>query len=171
MRTLVLTTLVLFSALTGAAFACGEETTCTLATPDGAAVAVYADPALPAHTELPNGREVVVLEEQEVGGKQWSKLGVESDGWGYLPNDMLICDAVEDANGPICTVTNPAGAAVTLFDEEITTTLGVIANGLRARPFQTVEKDGRSWRGVEYWPDDNVLGWVETALVKCVPAS
>ena len=44
---------------------------------------------------------------------------------------------------------------------------GTWDNGVRVRPYETVEHDGNMWRAVERFSDDNAIGWVFDPYLSC----
>jgi hypothetical protein len=167
MHKLVLATLILFCASAGAALACGEDVDCRLDIPGGASAGLYADPAKADHQDLPNGTHVTPIQEKAYDGVLWTQLGAFNESWGYVPADMLVCDKQDDADGPICTITNPAGSSVSTYDDTLATQTGSFDNGVRVRPYDQIDKDGKSWRAIEFWESDNVLGWVQERFLNC----
>jgi hypothetical protein len=68
---------------------------------------------------------------------------------------------------PICTVVDPTGTPLNVREEPNGTILGTWDNGVRVRPYESVTHNGKTWRAVERFSDDNAIGWVFDPYLNC----
>ena len=148
------------------ALACGGPPVCTVVDPTGTPLNVRIGPNDDIVGALKNGMKIEVIEHQDVGDRRWALVANYSSEWGYVFADYLDCSG-EDEMGEICVVKDPTGTPLNVRDEPMGTVNGTWDNGVRVRPYETVEHDGKMWRAVERFSDDNAIGWVFDPYLSC----
>jgi hypothetical protein len=148
------------------ALACEGPPVCTVVDPTGTPLNVRTGPNDTIIGALKNGMKIEVIEHQEADGQRWALVASYSSAWGYVFADYLDCSG-SDEYGEICVVKDPTGTPLNVRDEPMGTINGTWDNGIRVRPYDTVEHDGKLWRAVERFSDDNAVGWVFDPYLSC----
>jgi len=147
------------------AFACGDMEVCMIADPSGSEIKVHTAAAGDLLRTLENGTEVEVIDYQTVDGKDWVLVSLVAPSWGYVVKDQLSCNESDDYS-EICTVDTKKGS-LEVLDNVDGVLYGTLENGVRVRPYDTIEVEGVTWVAIERFSTDNELGWVLNASISC----
>jgi hypothetical protein len=148
------------------AFACDGPPVCTVVDPTGTPLNVRAGPNGEILSTLKRGAKVEVVEHKDHDGKRWALVGKYSEAWGYVFGAYLKCEG-EDEMGRICTVADPTGTPLNIREEPNGRILGTWDNGVRVRPYEEKQLNGKVWYAVERLAGDNAIGWVFDPYLKC----
>lgn len=148
------------------AAACEGPPVCTVVDPTGTPLNVRAGPNAGILSTLKKGAKVEVIDHREHEGKRWALVARYAEAWGWVFGAYLKCTG-EDEFGKVCTVDDPTGTPLNIREEPNGAILGTWDNGVRVRPYEETQHNGKSWYAVERLADDNAEGWVFDPYLKC----
>jgi hypothetical protein len=149
-----------------AALACGDMPVCFVADPTGTALNVRLEPGADVITTLDNGVEVEVIDYQTFEDQEWVLIATSGPSWGYVVKDQLDCNESDDYS-EICTIDAHKGLIEVFDNAEGGALNGTLDNGIRVRPYDTIEVGGVEWVAIDRYSDDNKLGWVFNSYLSC----
>ena len=147
--------------------ACGGPPVCTVVDPTGTPLNVREAPNGAILSTLRKGTKVEIITHIEHEGTTWAQVAQFGADWGYVFGDYLSCEGT-DEYGEVCTVADPTGTPLNIREAPNGTVLGTWDNGVRVRPYESVvAANGKTWRAVERFADDNAIGYVFDPYLSC----